>query len=64
LDPGAVLARLEAAERAISSGCPLTTIEAAWILGAKPGGDRVVRAGIEAVRHARNCWQLRRAETV
>lgn len=64
VDAAPLLARLEAAERAIRSGCPLTTAEVAWLLGARPGGDRVTRAGVEAVRHSRNCWQLRRAETV
>lgn len=64
LDPGALLERLEAGERAIRSGLPLSTSEVAWLLQARPGGDRVQRAGVEAVRHGRNCWQLRRSDPV
>jgi len=63
-DPGALLARLEAAERAIRSGLGLSTNEAAWILGVRPGSAVVTRGGIRATRTARNCWQLRRSETV
>jgi len=64
VDPDALLARLEAGERALSTGLPLSTAEVAWLLLARPGGDRVERAGVEAIRHGRNCWRLRRAETV
>lgn len=63
-DPSALLARLEAAERAIASGLGLSTSEAAWILGVKPGAAVVTRGGITATRTARNCWQLRQSETV
>lgn len=63
-DASALLARLEAGERAIRSGLPLSTSEVAWILGARPGSGLVVRAGVEAIRHGRNCWQLRRSEPV
>lgn len=62
IDSSALMARLEAGERAIRSGLPLTTSEVAWLLLARPGGDRVTRAGVEAVRHGRNVWQLRRSE--
>ena len=62
IDAGALLSRLEAGERAIRSGLPLTTSEVAWLLLARPGGDRVSRAGVEAIRHGRNVWQLRRSE--
>lgn len=62
-DAGALIQRLEAGERAIHSGLPLTTSEVAWLLQARPGGDRVQRAGVEALRHGRNCWQLRRSES-
>jgi hypothetical protein len=61
-DAGALIQRLEAGERAIRSGLPLTTSEVAWLLLARPGGDRVQRAGVEALRHGRNIWQLRRSE--
>ena len=63
-DPSALLARLEAAELAIASGLGLSTSEAAWILGVKPGAAVVTRGGITATRTARNCWQLRRSEPI
>lgn len=56
--PALLLARLEAGQRAIAAGLPLTTGEVAWLLGARPGGDRVTRGRVTAVRHARNCWTL------
>lgn len=64
VDPDALLARLEAGERAIRSGLPLSTAEVAWLLMARPGGDRVHRGGVEAIRHGRNVWQLKRSESV
>ncbi len=60
-DAGAFLARLEAAERAIRSGLGLTTAEAAWILGVRPGGSPVTRGGITATRTGWNCWRLQSA---
>jgi hypothetical protein len=63
-DPSALLARLEAAERAIASGLGLSTSEAAWILGVRPGAAVVTRGGITATRTVRNCWQLRRSEPI
>jgi hypothetical protein len=57
-----LLARLEAADRAISSGLPLSTAEVAWILGARPGSATVTRGGITATRHGRNVWSLTRAK--
>ena len=60
-DPAPFLARLEAAERAIRSGLGLTTTETAWILGVKPGGSPVTRAGITATRTGWNCWRLESA---
>jgi len=63
-DHGALLARLEAGERALNTGLPLSTAEVAWMLQARPGGERVARAGVVAIRHGRNCWQLRRSESV
>jgi len=57
-DPGPFLARLEAAERAISSGLGLTTAEVAWILGVKPGSSPVTRGRITAVKTGWNCWYL------
>jgi hypothetical protein len=60
-DPGPFLARLEAAERAIRSGLGLTTTEATWILGVKPGGSPITRGGIRATRTGWNCWRLESA---
>ena len=55
------LARLEAAERAISSGLGLTTNEAAWVLGVIPGSSPITRGGITATRTGKNCWLLSKA---
>ena len=60
VDSSALLARLEAGERAIATGLPLTTAEIAWLIGARPGGAVVHRGGITATRHGRNCWTLQR----
>ena len=58
----ALKVRAEAAAAVIASGLPLSTAEAALLLGAKPGGDRVQRGRLVAVREARNCWSLEVAE--
>lgn len=60
-DASSFLARLEAAERAIATGFPLTTSETAWILGVNPGSSPLSRGGITATRTAKNCWLLSRA---
>jgi hypothetical protein len=60
-DPAPFLARLEAAERAVSSGLGLTTSEVAWILGVHPGSSPLTRGGITAERTSKNCWHLSRA---
>lgn len=57
-DSSPFLARLEAAERAVSSGLGLTTAETAWILGVHPGSSPVTRGGITASRTSKNCWRL------
>jgi hypothetical protein len=62
-DQAALLARLEAAERAIRSGLPLTTGEVTWIMGARPGAATVTRGRIIATRHGRNVWSLARIES-
>jgi hypothetical protein len=62
-DPAPFLARLEAAERAIRSGLGLTTNEAAWILGVRPGSSPLTRGGITATRTGWNCWRLESAES-
>jgi len=59
-DAAPFLARLEAAERAIRSGLGLTTAEAAWVLGVRPGSAVVERGGIRATRTGWNCWRLER----
>jgi hypothetical protein len=62
--PAATLARLEAGERAIRSGLPITTAEAGWVLLARPGGDRIERGRVIARRIGRNAWSLEQSETV
>ena len=62
-DPAPFLARLEAAERAITSGLGLTTAEAAWVLGVKPSTSPLTRAGITATRTGWNCWRLTSADS-
>jgi hypothetical protein len=57
-DGAGLLQRIEAAERAVSTGFPLSTAELAWIIGARPGGPVVVRGGLRAERVARNVWRL------
>jgi len=60
-DAAPFLARLEAAEKAVSSGLGLTTAEATWILGVIPGSSPITRGGITAIRTGKNCWHLSRA---
>ena len=62
-DPAPFLARLEAAERAITSGLGLTTAEVSWILGVKPASSPVTRGGITATRTGCNCWRLQSADS-
>ena len=61
----ALLPRLEAAERAIRSGFPLTTAEVDWILGPNSGaivGASLTRGRLIATHHAANVWSLARVE--
>ena len=60
-DASPFLARLEAAEKAVSSGLGLTTAEATWILGVIPGSSPITRGGITATRTGKNCWVLCKA---
>lgn len=62
-DASSFLARLEAAERAISSGLGLTTAEATWILGVIPGSSPITRGGITAMRTSKNCWKLSKSDS-
>lgn len=62
-DAAPFLARLDAADKAIRSGLGLTTAEAAWILGVKPGAAVVTRGGIRATRTGWNCWRLESADS-
>jgi hypothetical protein len=57
-DGAGLLQRIEAAERALRTGFPLSTAEVAWIIGARPGAAVVDRGGIRAERLARNVWRL------
>jgi hypothetical protein len=60
-----LLARLEAAERAIRSGFPLTTAEVNWILGPNSGanvGASLTRGRLIATHHKANIWILTRIE--
>jgi hypothetical protein len=61
-DQATLLARLEAAERAIRCGLPLTTAQVAWIMGARPGAATVTRGRIIATRQSRGVWSLARID--
>jgi len=50
--------RLAALRDAVDLGAPLTTAEAALLLGARPGGPEVVRGRLRAVRQRRNVWTI------
>lgn len=60
-DAAPFLARLEAAERAVTSGLGLTTAETSWIFGVIPGSSPVTRGGLTATRTGKNCWILSKA---
>lgn len=57
-DGAGLLQRMEAAERAVKTGFPLSTTELAWIIGARPAPPVVVRGGLRAEWLARNVWRL------
>ena len=50
--------RLAALRDAVELGAPLTTAEVTLLLGARPGGDVVVRGRLRAVRERRNVWTI------
>lgn len=54
--------RLELTRLALQTGAPLSTAEVTFLLGARPGGASVVRAGLRARRLSRNVWKLTTAE--
>ena len=53
--------RLELIALAIESGAPLSTSEATYLLGARPGSSKTTRGGIIARRISRNVWKLSKA---
>ena len=55
--------RLELTALAIDTGSPLSTAEVSFLMGAKPGSDRIERGGLMARRISRNVWRLSRLET-
>ena len=54
--------RLELVALAIESGAPLSTSEAAYLLGARPGSSKTTRGGLIARRVSRNVWKLSKAD--
>lgn len=54
--------RLRVLREAVELGGPLTTAEVALLLGARPGGNEVIRGRVAAVREGRDCWTLERLE--
>ncbi len=50
--------RLELIDLALKTGAPLSTAEVTFLLGAKPGAERVERGGLKARRLSRNVWRL------
>ena len=55
--------RLELTALAIDTGSPLTTSEVSFLMGAKPGGERVERGGLVARKVSRNVWRISRLES-
>lgn len=53
--------RLELIDLALKTGAPLSTAEVTFLLGARPGSDRVERGGLRARRLSRNVWKLSQA---
>ncbi len=55
--------RLELIALAIESGAPLSTSEAAYLLGARPGSSKTTRGGLVARRISRNVWKLSKSDS-
>ncbi|MEC8441278.1 MAG: hypothetical protein VXZ59_03050 [Cyanobacteriota bacterium] len=53
--------RLELTALALETGAPLTTADVSFLMGAKPGTERVERGGLVARRVSRNVWRLSKA---
>lgn len=56
--PDALLARLTAADLAIRTGVPVSTMDATFLLGTRPTGDEMRRGRVLARRVGRNAWEL------
>ena len=50
--------RLELIDLAIKTGAPISTAEASFLMGAKPGKSRVERGGLVAIKVSRNVWRI------
>ncbi len=64
-DRAELMARIDLAERAMTSGFPLTTAEVVWILGGPPGakvGTTVTHGRIAVTHHGTSEWSLARIE--
>jgi hypothetical protein len=61
-DLAALRQRLELTQLALQTGAPLSTADVTQLLGARPGGPLVERAGLRARRLGRNLWKLSRLE--
>ena len=60
-DVAALRQRLELTDLALRTGAPLSTAEITYLLGARPGQERVERGGLRARRVSRNVWKLSQA---
>ena len=54
--------RLELTSLALETGAPLSTTEVSFLMGARPGSDRVERGGLLARKVSRNVWRLSRLD--
>ncbi len=61
-DLAALRQRLELVALAIETGAPLSTSEATYLLGARPGSSKTTRGGLTAQRISRNVWKIYRSE--
>ena len=54
--------RLELTSLALETGAPLSTSEVSFLMGARPGAERVQRGGLVARKVSRNVWRLSRVD--